>query len=80
MGYKGNEVTHVSWLGTLYYIPLPLVVDYVTQGSQRSIADLGWVAKGPSGTAYHEREEALTPISPQWPLRTLGISSMVMHP
>lgn len=36
-----------------------------------STADLwGQVAAGPSGHDHHQREEALTPMSPQWPQRT----------
>lgn len=69
-GSKGNK-TQGTWPGTLRNILPSLVLDCVTQGSPNSTADLwGQVAAGPSRHDHHQREEALTPMSPQWPQRT----------
>lgn len=90
-GRSGNE-THVSQLGNLHSILLFLVLDCVMQDSQRSTAELDWVAAGASGPAHHQREEALTPIHPSGPKdlrdltnghaslkRTTGISCVPHH-
>lgn len=53
------------------------------QDSQRSTAELGWVAAGASGPAHYQREEALIRIHPSGPkdLRdfTNGLASLTKN-